>query len=110
MMYVDSIISLLAYNDWPTNCAFQVTNHLENRPSPACLVQVKEILAEDSNVQPVNSPVTVCGDIHGQFHDLIKLFDTGGAVPHTNYIFMVRFYVLDVHHLRPLLRGFYSTA
>lgn len=44
---------------------------------------------EESNVQPVNSPVTVCGDIHGQFHDLMKLFDTGGQVPSTNYIFMV---------------------
>jgi len=52
--------------------------------------QVKEILVEESNVQPVNSPVTVCGDIHGQFHDLMKLFDTGGDVPSTNYIFMVR--------------------
>ncbi|CAN7117789.1 unnamed protein product [Brassica rapa subsp. narinosa] len=49
---------------------------------------VKEILIEESNVQPVNSPVTVCGDIHGQFHDLIKLFQTGGHVPDTNYIFM----------------------
>uniref|UniRef100_A0A0D3CPQ7 protein-serine/threonine phosphatase n=2 Tax=Brassica oleracea var. oleracea TaxID=109376 RepID=A0A0D3CPQ7_BRAOL len=49
-------------------------------------VQVKEILIEESNVQPVNTPVTVCGDIHGQFHDLMKLFQTGGHVPATNYI------------------------
>ena len=40
-------------------------------------------------MQPVNSPVIVCGDIHGQFHDLMKLFQTGGQVPETNYIFMV---------------------
>lgn len=51
---------------------------------------MKEILIEESNVQPVNSPVTVCGDIHGQFHDLMKLFQTGGHVPDTNYIFMVK--------------------
>ncbi|KAF5836488.1 serine/threonine protein phosphatase 2A [Dunaliella salina] len=49
---------------------------------------VKEILVEESNVQPVNAPVTVCGDIHGQFHDLLRLFETGGQVPATNYIFM----------------------
>eukprot|EP00897_Mesotaenium_endlicherianum_P007333 jgi/Mesen1/6628/ME000034S06084 len=53
------------------------------------MAQVKDILVEESNVQPVNSPVAVCGDIHGQFHDLMKLFETGGHVPSTNYIFMV---------------------
>ncbi|KAF9600411.1 hypothetical protein IFM89_009326 [Coptis chinensis] len=37
----------------------------------------------ESNVQPIHSPVTVCGDIHGQFNDLFKLFQTGGHVPET---------------------------
>jgi hypothetical protein len=46
-------------------------------------------LLEEANVQPVSSPVTVCGDIHGQFYDLLELFRTGGELPETHYIFMV---------------------
>lgn len=49
---------------------------------------VKELLIEESNVQPISSPVTVSGDIHGQFHDLLNLFKTGGDVPSTKYVFM----------------------
>lgn len=39
--------------------------------------KAKEIFLEESNVQPVSSPVTVCGDIHGQFYDVLELFRTG---------------------------------
>eukprot|EP01084_Bolivina_argentea_P098869 177735_1 len=50
--------------------------------------KAREMLLEESNVQPVPCPVTVCGDIHGQFYDLMELFLIGGKVPDTNYLFM----------------------
>lgn len=50
--------------------------------------QGKEILNKEENVQRLSAPITVCGDIHGQFDDLIELFDVGGKIPETNYIFM----------------------
>jgi len=50
--------------------------------------KAKEILSSESNVVNVRSPVTVCGDLHGQFHDLLELFKIGGKPPDTNYLFM----------------------
>lgn len=65
---------------------------------------VCEILMEESNVQPVSTPVTVCGDIHGQFYDLEQLFRTGGPVPDTNYIFMGDFVDRGHYSLETLTR------
>eukprot|EP00037_Helgoeca_nana_P009443 m.82900 g.82900 ORF g.82900 m.82900 type:complete len:304 (-) comp19587_c0_seq2:8-919(-) len=50
--------------------------------------KARELLASEANVQPVDSPVTLCGDIHGQFYDLKELFKHGGECPDTNYLFL----------------------
>jgi len=50
--------------------------------------RLKEILIEENNVQPVQLPVIICGDIHGQFFDLLELFNIGGPVTDKSYIFM----------------------
>lgn len=51
--------------------------------------RVRDLLLEESNVHLVQSPVTVCGDIHGQFWDVLEIFRQGGDLPDTSYIFMV---------------------
>jgi serine/threonine-protein phosphatase PPG1 len=57
--------------------------------------KTKEVLMRESNVVHVSSPVTVVGDIHGQFHDLIEIFRIGGAPPDTNYLFLGMYIVLS---------------
>ena len=50
--------------------------------------KLKEIFCEESNVQPVEAPVIVCGDIHGQFFDLLNIFKVGGEIPEKKYLFL----------------------
>ena len=46
----------------------------------ALCAKCKEVLEKESNEQPVAAPVTLVGDVHGQFHDLLELFQIAGQV------------------------------
>eukprot|EP00727_Mastigamoeba_balamuthi_P008988 m51a1_g4711 hypothetical protein (320) ;mRNA; r:291759-293132 len=59
---------------------------------PAVLADIceklKEILVNEPNVVSVSSPLTIVGNLHAQFSDLLELFRTGGMCPDTNYLFL----------------------
>jgi serine/threonine-protein phosphatase PP1 catalytic subunit len=48
----------------------------------------RKIFIKEHITVPVPAPVTICGDIHGQFYDLMRLFAMGGFPPDTNYLFL----------------------
>ncbi|KAL4503893.1 hypothetical protein ABPG72_022523 [Tetrahymena utriculariae] len=64
------------------------------KPELLCESQIKflclkaiDVFEKEPNVKYVQAPVTVCGDIHGQFSDLLEIFKCGGDIPNTNYLF-----------------------
>ncbi|OAO15829.1 serine/threonine-protein phosphatase PP-X [Blastocystis sp. ATCC 50177/Nand II] len=50
--------------------------------------KAKELFLKESNILQMQAPITICGDIHGQFYDLKKLFEVGHDCPETNYLFL----------------------
>ncbi|RVX13690.1 Serine/threonine-protein phosphatase PP1 isozyme 9 [Vitis vinifera] len=85
----------------------------ENEIKQLCVAS-REIFLQQSNLLELEAPIKICvlvvvgtvstpkvwvlmkspkglaieGDIHGQYSDLLRLFEYGGFPPHTNYLFL----------------------
>jgi serine/threonine-protein phosphatase 2B catalytic subunit len=46
------------------------------------------IIKAEPNIIKIQDPVTVVGDIHGQYYDLLKLLEVGGNPEDTQYLFL----------------------
>lgn len=51
-------------------------------------MSVTKIVREEPILLRLQPPISICGDIHGQYIDLQRLFQLGGPVPKTNYLFL----------------------
>jgi len=54
----------------------------------ALLDIVREIFMTQPMLLEVSAPINVCGDTHGQFLDLMRLFEMGKFPPAANYLFL----------------------
>ena len=59
----------------------------ENQIKGVCIM-AKEIFLSQPTLLQLEAPIKVVGDIHGQYQDLLKIFDYGGFPPQKNYLFL----------------------
>lgn len=50
--------------------------------------KVTSIFLSESSVISLSAPINICGDIHGQFHNLLRVFEIGGLPPRSKYLFL----------------------
>lgn len=52
------------------------------------VMESRKLFMSQPMLVEITAPVNMCGDVHGQYYDLLRLFELGGYPPESNYIFL----------------------
>jgi len=54
----------------------------------ALCIRSRDIFMDQPILLELECPLKICGDVHGQYSDLLRLFECGGFPPEANYLFL----------------------
>jgi serine/threonine-protein phosphatase PP1 catalytic subunit len=83
---LDDMISRLLDAGYSTKVTKAVC--LKNAEITAVCTAVREVLLSQPSLLELSAPVKIVGDIHGQYNDLIRLFEMCGFPPSSNFLFL----------------------
>lgn len=83
---LDDMISRLLDAGYSTKVTKAVC--LKNAEITMVCQRVREVLLSQPALLELNAPVKIVGDIHGQYNDLIRLFEMCGFPPAANFLFL----------------------
>lgn len=61
---------------------------LHEREIEFLCAESKDIFMNQNVVLEIEAPINICGDVHGQYRDLLKIFGYGGYPPKERYLFL----------------------
>ena len=61
---------------------------LEDNEIRMLCIRAREVFMAQPILLELEAPIKICGDVHGQYHDLLRLFEYGGSPPEANYLFL----------------------
>lgn len=83
---IDNIINKLMKAKNPGSYDFE--SCIEAEDLKWLCLETGRIFRQDPVLLRLSPPITVCGDVHGQFLDVLDIFKKGGPLPKTSYLFM----------------------